>query len=63
MNREPNKTSQAIPVFAILLVLSQVPGAPEFLRWEATAAVRVGYKIVDHVSVLASFPEVGPVFR
>ena len=28
----PNKTSQATPVFAFLLVLSQVPGAPGFFR-------------------------------
>jgi plasmid stabilization system protein ParE len=30
---------------------------------DVTAAVRVGDKIVDHVSVLASFPEIGPVYR
>lgn len=30
---------------------------------DATAAVRVGDEIVDHVSVLASFPEIGPVYR
>jgi len=28
----PNKTSQATPVFAILFVLTPVPGAPEFIR-------------------------------
>jgi hypothetical protein len=27
-----NKTSQATPVYAILLFLSQVPGAPEVFR-------------------------------
>jgi plasmid stabilization system protein ParE len=30
---------------------------------DATAAARIGDKIVDHVSVLASFPEIGPVYR
>jgi hypothetical protein len=29
----PNETLQATPVFAILFLLSQVPGAPEFCRW------------------------------
>ena len=29
---QPNKTSQATPVFAFMLVLSQLPGAPEFFR-------------------------------
>jgi len=30
---------------------------------DATAAVQVGDKIVDHVGVLADFPEIGPVYR
>ncbi len=28
-----NKASQATPVSAFLLALTQVPGAPEFIRW------------------------------
>jgi toxin ParE1/3/4 len=27
------------------------------------AAVRVGDKIIDHVEVLSSFPEIGPIYR
>lgn len=27
------------------------------------AAVRVGDEIVNHVAILATFPEIGPVFR
>lgn len=30
---------------------------------DATAAVRIGDEIVDHVGILASFPEIGPVYR
>ena len=27
------------------------------------AAERVGYRIVDHVTILKTFPETGPIFR
>jgi hypothetical protein len=30
---QPNKTSQAAAVFAMRLILSQVPAAPELFRW------------------------------
>lgn len=32
-------------------------------RNDPTAAVRVGDKIIDHIEVLKSFPEIGPVYR
>ncbi len=43
LSGKPNETLQATPVFAILLVLDQVPGAPDFLRWTARhRAARTG---------------------
>ena len=44
--------------------LEDLEGLVRYIAQDDTAAaIRVGDQIVDHVGVLRSFPEIGPVYR